>query len=45
MKVLPDTSVLIAAVIAGHNFHAKALPILECVQDGKFVVYEPRLRS
>ena len=35
MKVLLDTSVLIAAVIAKHDSHAKAFPILERVQNGK----------
>jgi predicted nucleic acid-binding protein len=35
MKVLLDTSVLIAAVIAKHDAHAKAFPLLQRVQNGK----------
>ena len=35
MKVLLDTSVLIAAVIAKHDSHAKAFPLLQRVQNGK----------
>jgi predicted nucleic acid-binding protein len=35
MRVFLDTSVLIAAVIARHNSHAKAFPILERVQNGR----------
>ena len=35
MKVLLDTSVLIAAVIAKHDSHAKAFLILERVQNRK----------
>jgi predicted nucleic acid-binding protein len=34
MKVLLDTSVLIAAVVARHVSHAKAFPILDRVQNG-----------
>src|SRR6185503_1408473 len=35
MKVFLDTSVLIAAVIAKHDSHARAFPTLERVQNGK----------
>ncbi len=35
MKVFLDTSVLIAAVIAKHDSHAKALPLLQRVLNGK----------
>jgi len=35
MRVFLDTSVLIAAVLAKHEAHAKALPILQRVQEGK----------
>lgn len=35
MKVLLDTSILIAAVLAKHDSHAKAFPILERVQNRK----------
>ena len=35
MRVFLDTSVLIAAVIAKHDSHAKAFPVLERVQNGK----------
>jgi predicted nucleic acid-binding protein len=35
MKVLLDTSVLIAAVVAQHDSHGRAFPVLDRVQDGK----------
>jgi predicted nucleic acid-binding protein len=35
VKVFLDTSVLIAAVIAKHDSHAKALPLLQRVLNGK----------
>jgi len=35
MRVLLDTSVLIAAVVAKHDSHGKAFPVLGRVQDGK----------
>jgi predicted nucleic acid-binding protein len=35
VKVLLDTSVLVAAVIAKHDSHAKAFPILDRVQNRK----------
>ena len=35
MKVLLDTSVLVAAVVQEHEHHARSLPVLERVQGGK----------
>jgi predicted nucleic acid-binding protein len=35
VRILLDTSVLIAAVIAKHDSHAKAFPVLERVQNEK----------
>src|SRR5258708_28318687 len=35
MKVLLDTSVLVAAVVEKHEHHARSLPVLERVQGGK----------
>ena len=35
MKVFLDTSVLIAAVVAKHEAHARAFPLLQRVQEGE----------
>jgi predicted nucleic acid-binding protein len=35
MKVLLDTSVLIASVVARHDFHSRAFPLLQRIQSGK----------
>src|SRR6266704_3064278 len=35
MRILLDTSVLIAAVLDKHDFHARAFPVLERVQSGR----------
>lgn len=34
MRVLPDTSVLVAAMVESHPAHAQALPWLQKVKDG-----------
>ena len=35
MKVFLDTSVLVAAIVTGHEHHARAFEILDRVQNGK----------
>jgi len=35
MKVFLDTNVLVAACIADHEHHARAIPLIQAVHDGK----------
>ncbi|QTA90041.1 PIN domain-containing protein [Desulfonema magnum] len=37
MKILPDTSVLVAAMVESHPIHSKALPWLEKVKNKNYI--------